>query len=70
MPYHEDKVKKYFQQRSSDFGPVTVKPRGVDVNVDRLSRLYSGKSGPEKTLFLLRLDKRVLAVLAAAEARE
>ncbi len=70
MPYHEDKVKKYFQQRGDEFGPVTVKPRGVQVKVDQLSKLYSGKSGPEKTLFLLRLDKRIMAVITTAEGRE
>jgi len=65
MPFHEDKVKKFFKE--SDFGPVTVKPRGVDVNVDKLSKLYSGKKGPEKHLFLLRLEKRVLAVMTTLE---
>ncbi len=66
MPYHEDKVKKYFKE--GEFGPVTIKPRGVDVNVDKLSKLYSGKSGPEKHVFLLRLDKRVLAVVTTLES--
>jgi hypothetical protein len=70
MPFHEDKVKKYFQQRANEMGPVTVKPRGVQVAVDQLSKLYSGRSGPEKAIFLLRLDKRVLAVITTAEGRE
>jgi len=61
MPFREDKVRKYFKEKA--FGPVTVKPRGTDINVDKLSKIFSGKSGPEKHLFLLRLDKRVLAVV-------
>jgi SAM-dependent methyltransferase len=65
MPFREDKVRKYFKEKA--FGPVTVKPRGTDVNVDKLSKSLSGKSGPEKHLFLLRLDKRVLAVVTTLE---
>ncbi|MFA5863814.1 MAG: methyltransferase domain-containing protein [Phycisphaerae bacterium] len=65
MPYHEDKVRRYF--RESQIGPVTVKPRGVAVNVDKVSKLYSGKTGPEKVLFLLRLDKKILAVMGEEE---
>jgi hypothetical protein len=35
--------------------------------VDKLSKTLSGKTGPEKHLFLLRLDKRVLAVVTTLE---
>jgi SAM-dependent methyltransferase len=65
MPYHEGKVRKFFKEKA--FGPVTVKPRGAEVKVDKLSKLLSGKKGPEKHLFLLRLDKRILAVVTTLE---
>ncbi len=59
MPYREDKLLKYFR---SNRARVTVKPRGVDVNVDRLSkRLSFGED--ERYLFLLRLDKKIIAVI-------
>lgn len=61
MPYHEAKVRKFFKE--AKVGPVTVKPRGADVHADKLSRLFSGRSGPEKVLFILRLDKRLVAVV-------
>ena len=60
MPYREDKLIKYFK---SNPARVTVKPRGVDVNVDKLSRRLSSQSGQERFLFLLRIDKKVLAVV-------
>jgi SAM-dependent methyltransferase len=68
LPYREDKIKKLFRERN--VGPVTVKPRGAEVNVDQLSKTFSGKSGPEKHLFLLRLDKKILAVITTLEGQE
>jgi SAM-dependent methyltransferase len=68
MPYHEGKMKKIFRDRQ--VGPVTVKPRGAEVNVDQLSKLFSGKTGPEKHLFLLRLDKKIQAVITTLECSE
>ncbi|NLE29605.1 MAG: class I SAM-dependent methyltransferase [Phycisphaerae bacterium] len=68
LPYHETKIKKLFRSRPT--GPVTVKPRGADVKVDQLSKQLSGKSAPEKHLFLLRLDKKIQAVITTLEATE
>jgi hypothetical protein len=62
MPFHETKIRKFFKDKA--FGPVTVKPRGARVDADKLSRLFSGSSGPEKILFILRLDKKLTAVIA------
>jgi hypothetical protein len=63
IPFHLDKVKKWFKEKS--FGVVTVKPRGVDINVDKVSRDLSSSKGDEAFLFLLRLDKKVLAVITS-----
>jgi len=68
LPFHEDKVRKVL--RENQVGPVTIKPRGVEVNVDQLSKRLSGKSGVEKFLFLLRLDKKILAVITSSAGEE
>ncbi len=60
MPYREDKLLKYFRNNKYS---VTVKPRGVDINVDRLSKRLT-RGGEDRYLFVLRLDKKVIAVVA------
>lgn len=60
--FHRAKLRKHLRRRG--IGRVAVKPRGVKVDVDRLAAELSGREGPERAVFLLRLGKKVVAVLA------
>jgi len=61
IPFHQPKLRKLLRTRG--VGTVTVKPRGAKVDVDRLARALSAKQGEPRCVFLLRLEKQVLAVV-------
>ena len=61
-PFHQAKLHKHLQDRA--VGAVAIKPRGLKVDVDELSQALSGRSGPPRVVFLLRLERKVVAVVA------
>jgi hypothetical protein len=61
MGFHERKFARYL--RDKGFGEVTVKPRGIKADVDRLAKQFSETKGPPVAVFLLRLEKKIVAVV-------
>lgn len=65
LGFHLAKLSKLRKHlRSNQIGEVVIKPRGLKVDVDRIAKVLSGKDGPARVIFLLRLGKRVKAVIA------
>jgi len=61
MAWHEDKVRRYLSQVG--VGLVAVKPRGVKLDVDSLSRRLRGAGEKDRVVFVLRVGRKVLAVV-------
>jgi len=65
LGFHQSKLSKLRNHlHGKGIGPVAVKPRGVKLDVDTLSNQLSGKAGPSRMLFLLRLGKKITGVIA------
>lgn len=61
MGFHERKFARYL--RDKGFGEVTIKPRGIKADVDRLAKQFSESKGQPVAVFLLRLEKKIVAVV-------
>jgi hypothetical protein len=64
LGFHRSKLSKLRNHlHGRGIGPVVIKPRGVKLDVDMLSNQLSGKAGPSRMLFLLRLGKKITGVI-------
>jgi len=61
LPYHERRVKKWLRERQA--GIVTIKTRDQVVNTDQLQRAWRGKGENSFTVFVLRFDRSVRAII-------
>lgn len=62
MPHRLDNLKKYFKSRKAI---VSIKPKGVKIDTDKLSRLLStAKSKETLYCFIARLEKKLIAIIA------